>query len=328
MIGWGWIKRIPRRMILPVVIGGTAVIAVTAFAGSTVSPVAIVAVPVMLAALGLFIDQNRSGEEIIAGVLVLAAMGLALLVEVVVLEGDLHRMNTVFKFYLQIWLLLTVAAGAGLAWFWPKIRSAVDAIRIPWSAVLAVLIGLAALYTLMATWAKVGDRWNVEAPHTLDGMDYMPTVSRYENETSFSLQPDYAAIRWLQDNIEGNPVVMEMVSPAEYMWGNRISIYTGLPSVVGWSWHQRQQRGEDAPEVLDRHRIVKEFYSTTDLNYAREIIDEYDIELIVVGELEKAYASQSGLAKFEALDTMGVLSPVFDQNGTTIYRVEREWPLP
>ncbi len=328
MIGWGWMKKIPRKMILPVVFGGMAVIAVTTFAGSTVSPVAIVAVPVMLAALGLFIDQDRSREEIIVGVLVLAAMGLALLVEIAVLEGDMHRMNTIFKFYLQIWLLLVVAAGAGLAWFWPKIRSAIDAIRIPWSVVLAVLIGLAMLYTLMATWAKVGDRWNVEAPHTLDGMAYMPTVSRYENEKSFSLQPDYVAIRWLQDNIDGHPVVMEMVSPAEYMWGNRISIYTGLPSVVGWSWHQRQQRGIDAPEVLDRHRIVKEFYNTTDLDYTREIIDEYDIELIMVGELEKAYAGQAGIAKFETLNSMGVLSPIFDQNGTVIYRVEGERSAP
>ncbi|MBN1121275.1 MAG: glycosyltransferase family 39 protein [Anaerolineae bacterium] len=328
MIGWGWIKRIPRKMILPVVIGGMAVIGITAFAGSTVSPVAIVAVPVMLAALGLFIDQKRSREEIITGVLVLAAMGLALLVEIVVLEGDMHRMNTIFKFYLQIWLLLTVAGGAGLAWFWPKIRSAADAARIPWSAVLAVLIGLAALYTLTATWAKVGDRWNVEAPRTLDGMAYMPTVSRYENETSFSLQPDYVALRWLQDNIDGHPVVMEMVSPAEYMWGNRISIYTGLPSVVGWSWHQRQQRGIDAPEVIDRHRAVKEFYSTTDIDYAMSILDTYHVELIMVGELEKVYTGQAGIAKFEIMDSMGLLSPIFDQNGTAIYRVEGERTTP
>ena len=51
-------------------------------------------------------------------VLVITALALALTlaVEVVVLDGDVGRANTIFKYYMQVWLFFSVAAGAGVAW--------------------------------------------------------------------------------------------------------------------------------------------------------------------------------------------------------------------
>ncbi len=38
------------------------------------------------------------------------------MVEILVLVGDVGRMNTVFKFYLQVWTFFSISAAVGLGW--------------------------------------------------------------------------------------------------------------------------------------------------------------------------------------------------------------------
>ncbi len=47
------------------------------------------------------------------------ALIITIVVELVVVRGDIGRQNTIFKFYLQSWFLLAVSAGAALAWTIP-----------------------------------------------------------------------------------------------------------------------------------------------------------------------------------------------------------------
>ena len=80
------------------------------------------------------------------------------------------------------------------------------------------------------------------------------------------LTDDLAAIRWFQSEVAGSPVVAEANTyPTLYGWGNRFAMFTGNPSVVGWDFHQRQQRSiVSDTAVPDRIADLQEAYRTTD----------------------------------------------------------------
>jgi uncharacterized membrane protein len=134
------------------------------------------------------------------------------------------------------------------------------------------------------------------------------------------LSQDYNAIVWLQENVSGSPVIVE-ANTVEYHWGTRYTIYTGLPGVVGWNWHQRQQRTSVSHEwVFERVDAVHNFYNTTDLEEAIGFIEKYDVSYIVLGQLERAQYAGSGLDKFDQQD--GVFwRQVYSERDTVIYEV-------
>jgi uncharacterized membrane protein len=120
--------------------------------------------------------------------------------------------------------------------------------------------------------------------------------------------------------VQGSPVILEG-NTVEYRWGNRYTIYTGLPGVLGWNWHQRQQRGYLASnEVYSRLDAIPAFYFTTDIYQAVAFLNKYNVKYFIVGQLERAYYPGDGLVKFETYN--GVYwKEVFRLEGTVIYEV-------
>jgi len=251
-----------------------------------------------------------------------SALALTLAVELIVLKDDIGRMNTVFKFYLQAWTLMAVCAATALAWTVRELPRWGSQLRAAWQLGLVALVASAALFPLTAGKDKMTDRMAPQAPPSLDGMAYMPYAYYDDMGVLMNLQSDYNAIRWMQDNVKGSPVIVEGNAP-EYRWGSRFTIYTGLPGVVGWNWHQRQQRAVQ-PELVVTGRIadIAEFYNTESQAIAQDFLDKYDISFIVVGQLERAYYPGVGLDKFPLLDGK-VWHEVYNDGLTAIYEVIR-----
>ncbi len=277
--------------------------------------------PIALLGLLLLFRPRLGSTERLWTYLVLLGLAMSLGVEVIVLQGDIGRMNTVFKFYLQVWLMWGVAAAAALGWIMPRLqRWRVG--RGVWLGVLSVLVLFAALYPPLATVAKVRDRFDPDLGPSLDGWAYMETARYWDPvDARYDLKWDLEAMRWLLDNVVGSPVILEGHTP-EYRWGARYSINTGLPTVLGWNWHQRQQRAAAGDqEVWTRATDVAMIYDARIPALIEPLLDKYHVRYIVVGPLERAYYKPDGLEKFEQMAAEGKVRVVFRNEGVTIYEV-------
>jgi YYY domain-containing protein len=281
--------------------------------------VALVVLPFgTLTLLVLLTRTTRPAERMVA---LLSGVGLALTlwVEVMVLnQGDVGRMNTVFKFYLQTWVLFGVCAAVCLSWIIPRLPRFHVGWRA-WIVVLALLVVCAGLYPILATRAKINDRWARQIGSGLDSMAWMKAVQDQYGQ----LKWEYQALMWLRENVDGSPVVAEGARAQTYRSQRaRVATYTGLPIVIGYPWHSQQQRTFLQVDVVGRREHdVNQLFDTTDLWLAKEILERYDVSLVYVGTQERGTYPAEGIAKFEQMSQIGLLRPIYANAEVTIYQV-------
>jgi YYY domain-containing protein len=281
--------------------------------------------------LGFLVAEARQG----AGVGILSVYGLLIVafaitggVEVIRLADDIERLNTVFKFYIQAWWLFGIA-GAYAVWNAGSFvrrnlpQGTISRPRVAFTAVWGTavtglfLAGL--LYPISAIGPRTDERF-VETERTPDGMAYMPGAVFADDRGTYELYPDYLAILWARENIEGSPTIIEGVTPF-YRWGSRFSIYTGLPAVIGWDWHQKQQRWGFQSEVDQRWADVATFYSQPSPEAKLRILQRYDVKYVFAGDLERAYFGEEGVA---AIDGLPGLTKVYDAEGVQVWQVDQQ----
>ena len=335
-----WLRSTPlkalRGRMQSVKLGGGALLAILALSiilALAHYQVALIALPLLswIAILFFRPDQSRVMRYILT--LIGLALSMTLGVEIIVIGGDIGRQNTVFKFYIQVWLLLGVAGGAAFSALWRESDRWPSRLRLMWTAPCVALLALAGAFPIVATRARSLDRMAPDLPMTLDGLDYMtqsvhhesaPDKGRYE---VIDLSVDHQLIRWLQENVDGTPVIMEgRRYPSEYQWNGRISITTGLPSVVGWSFHQRQQRAFDLlPRWVDqRDQNVRKFYDTPHIDVAVDILNHFDVKYVIRSGLEEVHSTEAGLEKFDRMVQQGLLSIAYAVDGGVIYQVNED----
>ncbi len=191
-----------------------------------------------------------------------------------------QRLNTIFKFYYQAWALFGVAAAVGLYILGQRTRIIATIAGIGY---LALLSGSLLFPYYMIRWA---DASYTDTP-TLDGLAFVNVYNSAE----------YDAISWLQREIEGTPVILEAVGGAYSDFG-RVAARTGLPTLLGWANHERQWRGADHPEPGTRDPVVRQIYEQPDWLGVPELLDQYNIDYVYVGSLERTEYGEQGLQKF------------------------------
>ncbi len=271
-------------------------------------------IALVLALLVALRPQAARPTRLLAGMVALAAL-LGIFPEFLAIDGDVGRMNTVFKFYLQAWTLLALVAAAMLPYLWQQIH--LRRILLP---VGALLVLLALLYPLSAIPSR-GQHRLVPDLVTLDGAAFMEQAVIHDQDREIPLKWDAEAIRWLQDNIEGTPTMLEATIPY-FRWGARVAIHTGLPTVLGWDSHEWLQRWEYRPMIEQRRVDVQTIYETADYGLALRLLRQYNVDYIYLGDLERAYYTGPGLGKFDLMGDLGI-KPVYANERVTIYRVER-----
>jgi YYY domain-containing protein len=259
-----------------------------------------------LLALASGLDRHLLSEATssVSFVLILTLVGLLLTfgVEFVFLRDSFGtRMNTVFKFYYQAWVLLGISSAFALYYLGPWTRGRRRVPSTLWVAGFVPLLLAGLVYPVMATHNKTG---GFGGRPTLDGMAHL--------EAAYS--DDVAAIRWLRANAGGAPVVLEATG-GSYTYYGRVSVHTGLPTLLGWGGHQLQWRG-NYEEPGKREPDIEAIYTSPDPGRTRALLDEYGITYVYVGPLERD-TYRMGRPVLDKLESL--MDVVYQGGEVTIY---------
>jgi YYY domain-containing protein len=281
----------------------------------------------------------------VAACLVLA-FGVLVGVEAFTQNADIARLNTVFKFWLQVWHLFAIAGAFAASWlFGPLLaskRGDVSAeVDITESTAhrraglttrvlaggLVLLLMASMVYPVLSVSPRQANRIDTALGPSLDG-DLWLEPGRYSfgirdvDGNDFVIDPgqDRAIIDWLQTNVNGRPTIVEAVGGSEYQWWGRMSIHAGLPTVLGWRWHQSQQRSLFDFEVNDRKREVAEFYTTESPDVIDSFLRAFDVSYVIIGSLERAVANPRTLVLFSENPSLRL---AFGDEQLGIYAVDK-----
>ncbi len=164
-----------------------------------------------------------------------------------------------------------------------------------------MLFALVAIYPYFAITSYYG---NLQTYKGLDGTAYLKPL----------YPTDYDAILWLNNNIKGQPVILEAQGDS-YTDYARISANTGLPTVLGWTVHEWLWRGSydiPAPRITD----VQQMYENPDIAYTKSLLNKYNVRYIFVGNLERQKFTNLQENKFRELG-----KAIYKNGTTTIYQI-------
>ncbi len=195
------------------------------------------------------------------------------------------RMNTIFKFYFQIWVLWGIASCFGIWYIWQFARAWFRRV----SSVLWIVCAVLGAFYLFGGLLNKTEFFT--HPISLDGMAYYARM----------YPDDWAAMQWLQENAQDGQVILEGSKGAYWIEGpsSRISMATGLPTVMGWFNHEAQWRGASIQKVSSRMEDIQTIYQSRDWQITQKLLDQYQVKYVIVSPFEGQWYGRISLTKFD-----------------------------
>jgi len=217
-----------------------------------------------------------------------------------------YRANTMFKLVFQSFIMLSIASSYIMIRIASLIKNKEVGLTGRFFAtcfliISSILTGLVLTYPYLAVKSYYSE---LKTEKGLDGTTYLKTL----------YPTDYQAILWLNENVSGQPVILEAQSDS-YTDYARISANTGLPTVLGWTVHEWLWRGDysiPAPRIAD----VQTLYETGDLQTAKQLLTRYNVKYVYIGSLEYQKYPQLIESKFRNLGRI-----VYQNQNTKIYKI-------
>ncbi len=211
----------------------------------------------------------------------------------------IDRMNTVFKIYNGVWVLLAVALATALLRSRGGKRRLVAAVWIPLQLVAIVNLPLG----IVQGWRF--PRMASERP-TLDGQAFL---AAQDPQTWF-------LVRALKGASRPGEVLAEAAGTS-YSSFTRITMHTGGPGVVGWDWHLKQ-RQQSPEEIRARFADLETLYTAGPPPDRRDVLDHYRVGWAVVADVERG---RYGLGGADPLRTVPGVLRFAERDGAILYRV-------
>ena len=206
----------------------------------------------------------------------LCAIGLVLIPEIIYMQDiygvDYKRANTMFKLTYQAFIMFGICMGYiflrllcfGTTWRQKK-----------YAVIGLILFSLSLCYIQNAVSSWYGDITKTSVYRGLDVTKFMKTT----------MPDDELAIDWLNEHITGSPVVLEAPDQS-YSDYERVSVMTGLPTVLGWHDHEWLWKS-DLSLIQKREVDIEQIYTGQDISKVTQLIKKYNVSYIYVGKLEK-----------------------------------------
>jgi len=179
-----------------------------------------------------------------------------------------YRANTMFKLVFQAFMLLSLASGYIMIRI---VSGSKKLLALVFLSCAAVLVSIVLLYPIQAINSYYGNLTNYRG---LDGTKYLKDTYPY----------DFQAIEWLNTHIKGQPVILEAQGDS-YTDYARVSVNTGLPTVLGWTVHEWLWRGTyDIP--APRIEEIKKMYESINIDETKMLFKKYHVSYVFIGALE------------------------------------------